>query len=79
MKTYTISEGKAQLSKLVESVVSGGEPITLGRGAKPEVQIVPFVKPKECSRLGDLEGKTHLPDNWDEWDDETARALHIID
>lgn len=77
MKTLTITESKAQLSALVEHVVTTREPITLGRAGKPMVQIIPYQPASAGKRLGHFEGKIKLNENFDVWDAEEAAAFGV--
>jgi len=79
-KTFTITESKAQLSALVERVLTTGEPVTIGRAGKPMVQLVPFSLPaRKLRRIGALKGKITLAADYGQWNDEEARALGIKD
>lgn len=79
MKTFTITESKAQLSALVEQVVTTGEPVIIGRAGKPMVQLSPFSEPKPRRRIGALQGKISLSKDFNQWDPEEARALGLKD
>ncbi len=75
MKTLTITESKAQLSALVERVVTTGRPVTIGRAGKPMVQLVPYGPARAARRLGAFRGKIKIPRDFDVWPDEEAEAL----
>lgn len=77
MKTLTISEGKAQLSALVERVVSTGQPVTLGRAGKPMVQLVPYKPTVKGKRWGAFKNRIRLAGDFDSWGPEEARALGL--
>ena len=79
MEILTITEAKAQLSAVVERVVSTGEEVILGRAGKPVVKVVPYQQVKKNRRLGMCKGKIHMADDFDEWPEAEARALGIID
>ena len=72
MKTFTITEGKAQLSALVEQVSSTKKPIVIGRAGKPLVQLVPYEPGNPSGRIGCHEGKIELADDFDEWGEEES-------
>ena len=70
----SISEAKAQLSKLVARV-ERGEVVVLSRGRKPVAKIVPFESPERSPRrvFGALRGQIWMADDFDElgpeWDE----------
>ena len=73
-----ISEAKAQLSAVLERV-SKGEDILIGKAGKPVAKIVRYEPAKRNRRLGWLKGKIKIADDFDEWPEDIARALGIID
>lgn len=78
MDIVNVSEAKAQLSKILERV-ENGEEVIIGRAGKPVGVLSPY-RPRQCKDfIGMYEGQFKLPDNWDEWPEEEARALGIID
>lgn len=79
MKTWTITESKAQLSALVERVVTTGRPVTIGRGGKPLVQLVPYVPARVPRRLGAARGQVRFAADFDRWEGDEAKALGIED
>ena len=78
MKTLTITESKAQLSALVEKVLRTGQPITIGRGGKPMVQLVPFVEVKSNKRLDAFQGQITMAPDYDTWGNEEAHAFGLL-
>jgi prevent-host-death family protein len=79
MKTYTITESKAQLSALVERVLKTGEPVVIGRSGQPMVQLVPFRKAPGHNRLGAFAGRIQMSDDFDQWDEPEAKSLGLAD
>lgn len=79
MKTYTITESKAQLSALVERVLKTGEPVVIGRSGQPMVQLVPFTKVPGRKRLGAFAGRIQMSDDFDQWDEPEAKSLGLAD
>ncbi len=80
MKTYTITESKAQLSALVQQVLETGEAVVIGKHGQPMVKLMPYqaeTAPKK--RLGAFMGQVSISENFDAWSDEEARALGIVD
>lgn len=59
MRTVTVSEAKATLSELLESVLAGQE-IAIGRRGKAEVKLVALERSGEPRVLGSME----VPDYW---------------
>jgi prevent-host-death family protein len=75
MKTYTITESKAQLSALVEEVVQTGQPVVIGRAGKPLVQLVPYAAAPKGKRIGAYSGKIRISPDFDSWDIPEAEAF----
>lgn len=69
----SISEAKTQLSRLIAAAESG-EDVTIRRGARPVVRLVPIAEPDAPRRrvIGALAGQITIPDDFDElgpeWD-----------
>ena len=78
MVVTTISEAKAQLSKLIAKVEAGQE-VIIGRAGKPVAKIVPIGAGKAEWRPGVLKGKIKMHADFDELPDDIARALGMID
>ena len=64
MKQVNIHDAKTGLSKLVERV-EAGEEIVIARAGKPAARLVPLVKARARRRLGWLDGKFKIPDDFD--------------
>jgi prevent-host-death family protein len=78
MVVHTVSEAKAQLSKLLAKVEAGGE-VVIGRNGKPIAKLVPY-RPSKKPRTPDvLKGKLFIPDDFDELPEDIARAFGMID
>ena len=79
-KTFTITEGKAQLSALVARVLSTGEPVAIGRAGKPMVQLVRYATPeKKPRRIGAFRGAIKMSSDYDRWNAEESEALGLAD
>jgi prevent-host-death family protein len=78
--TYSIGEAKTQLSKLVR-MAEEGEDVVLRRGDQPVARLVPIEPPKKGPKRtpGRMRGRGYVPDDFDEWPEDIARALGIID
>ena len=63
MKQVNIHEAKTELSKLVERA-EAGEEIVIARAGKPAAKLVPMTKSRGRRRLGLLDGKYRVPDNF---------------
>ena len=79
MKTLTITEGKTNLSAIVEKVVTTGTPVVMGRNGKPMVKIIPYNPIQKNQRVGKYEGQILLDDNFDNWDEEEAKSFGMFD
>lgn len=78
--TYGIGEAKTQLSKLVH-MAEQGEEVVLRRGRKPVVRLV-AIGPEEAARRrrpGRMRGRVSVPEDFDEWPEDVAQALGILD
>jgi len=65
MISKNVTEAKAQLSSLLESV-ENGEEIVITRGSRPIAKLVPLV-PKGIERMpGSLKGKIKITSDFDE-------------
>jgi len=73
-----ISEAKAKFSEVVERV-SRGEEIIITRMGHPVARVTPYDPAAANRRLGLFEGKIRLPADFDEWPEDVARDLGIID
>jgi prevent-host-death family protein len=63
MKQMNIHQAKTELSKLIERV-EAGEQIVIARAGKPAAKLVPLNKARGRRRLGLLNGKFRIPDNF---------------
>lgn len=76
MRIVNISEAKASLSKLVESVLEGRE-VVIGKAGKPVAKLVPFERdstPRDLT-LGIWEGQVWLADDFDQLPEELMRSF----
>ncbi|MDE2481060.1 MAG: type II toxin-antitoxin system Phd/YefM family antitoxin [bacterium] len=65
MTTVNIHEAKTHFSRLVDEAAAGAE-IVIAKAGKPVAKLVPLEKPRGGIRLGLLEGKYHVPDDFDD-------------
>ena len=63
-KVFSITEAKAQFSKLLRRVAAGEE-ITITKRGVPVARLVPVQAQKGKRRLGFYEGKLTIPDDFD--------------
>ena len=67
MDTFNIQEAKTHLSKLVERAARG-QSFVIAKAGKPMVKVVAYVEAESVvrSRIGFLEGRIDVPDNFKE-------------
>ena len=77
--TYGIGEAKTQLSKLVRQAEEG-EDVVLRRGPRPVVRLVALTGDGEAVKRapGRMRGRVSVPEDFDEWPEDVARALGIL-
>jgi prevent-host-death family protein len=63
MKQVNIHQAKTELSKLVERA-EAGEEIVIARAGKPAAKLVPLTRSRGHRRLGLLDGKFKIPDDF---------------
>ena len=63
MKQVDIHQAKTELSKLVERA-EAGEEIVIARAGKPAAKLVPLTASRSHRRLGPLDGKFQIPDDF---------------
>lgn len=78
MKIYSVTDAKAKFSQVVESVLQGEEVIVTKMG-KPAVKISIYESNKDSQRLGLMKGQATIPEDFNEWDEEEAKILGIIE
>ena len=78
MASYTISEAKTQLSKLVQEAEGGGE-VVVRRGRKPVARLIAITTAESpVKRLpGRLRGRVTVHEDFDQWPTDIARTLGI--
>ncbi len=78
--SYSIGEAKTQLSKLIREAERGQE-VVLCRGDQPVARIVRVAPdaPTIKREPGSMRGKIWMADDWDEWPEDIARALGMLD
>ncbi|GJE71669.1 type II toxin-antitoxin system Phd/YefM family antitoxin [Methylorubrum podarium] len=76
MKTVSLREAEADLSRLVEAA-SRGEPFVIAENGRPLVRVLPAdAEPPRTRRLGFLAGQISVPDDFDRMDqDEIIRLF----
>lgn len=75
-----IHEAKTNFSKLVREAEAGGE-VIVKRGNTPVARLTSYSEPakKGQRELGGMEDEIWIADDFDEWPEDMARALGIID
>ena len=76
MYITNISEAKAQLSALIDQVLSGKE-VIIGKAGKPVAKIVRYEQSEEPRTPGALRGQIWIADDFDELPDEVAEAFGV--
>lgn len=79
MEMLNISEAKAQLSSVIEKVVTTGEVFIIGKAGKPVAKIIRYEPARQPRRLGLLKGKIRLSKDWDQWPKDLAQIFGIKD
>lgn len=76
----TLTEAKAKFSAVIEQVAAG-EDIVITKMGKPIARISALEQKEkpELRPIGWLKGQIRMADDFDEWPEEEARALGIID
>ena len=74
MQVTNISEAKAQLSALIEKVLTGEE-IIIGKAGKPVAKLVRYERGYEERRPGALKGKIKIAKDFDELPEDIAQAF----
>lgn len=76
MQIYNIHDAKTNLSRLIEEIVSGGEPFVIAKAGKPLVKVVRIEAEanKPPRRIGFLKGQIKVPADFD-----TMGADEIVD
>ena len=73
-----ISQAKAQLSALIEKVLSGQE-VIIGKAGKPVAKLVPYKHAGQPRKPGALRGKIKIADDFDELPKDIAVAFGMVD
>lgn len=78
MLITNISEAKAQLSALIEKVVSGQE-VIIGKAGKPVAKLVRYERNDKKRHPGALCGKIKISDDFDELPEDIAEAFGMVE
>jgi len=75
MRTINIHAAKTQLSRLVDDAAAGEE-IIIAKAGKPYARLCPLAEaPRRQRVLGILNGKFHIPDNFDTLFEDEIREM----
>ena len=74
MQIANISEAKAQLSALIEKVLSGEE-VIIGKAGKPVARLIRYENNKRTRRPGALKGKIKIEDDFDELPEDISKVF----
>ena len=75
---FNLTQAKANLSAVLD-LIEKGEEVIITRMGKPVARVVKAEPKKERSFIGLYEGQGWMAPDFDEWPEEEARALGIID
>ncbi|MHA4868635.1 type II toxin-antitoxin system Phd/YefM family antitoxin [Duganella sp. PWIR1] len=64
MAIVDIQQAKTQFSKLVEATASGEE-VIIAKAGKPMVRLIPVSSPRVERKIGGMEGKIWIADDFD--------------
>jgi prevent-host-death family protein len=73
-----VTDAKARFSEVVEQA-SQGQDIIITKMGKPVVRITRYEPVPSNQRLGLFQGQLRIADDFDEWPDEVARDLGMVD
>jgi prevent-host-death family protein len=73
-----VTDAKARFSEVVEQA-SQGQDIIITKMGKPVVRITRYEPVPSHQRLGLFQGQLRIADDFDEWPDEVARDLGMVD
>ena len=76
--TLNVTEAKARFSDVVERAAQGEEIIVTKMG-KPMVKIVRYEPSRTHRRIGLFRGQIDIAEDFDEWPEDIARGLGMID
>ena len=79
METLNIHQAKTHLSRLLERVAQGGSFI-IAKAGKPIARVVPIDEPEAqpVKRIGFMEGRISVPDDFDRMGEKEIAALFGI-
>ena len=78
--SYSIGEAKTQLSKLIREAEQGHE-VVLRRGSRPVARLlaIPADAAETKRRPGRMKGRVRIHHDFDEWPEDVAQTLGIVD
>ena len=79
MKACIIAKCKAWLLALVDKALKTPESLVIGRNGKPMVELKVYRTENAKNRLGAFAGQIQVSDDFDQWDEEEAKAFGIVD
>ncbi len=78
MRIVNLTDAKAHFSEVINQVIAG-EDVIIERMGKPVVRLSHYESAKAGKRIGLMAGQAIIPDDFNEWPDEEAKALGIKD
>lgn len=76
MLIKTVTEAKANLSRLIERVLAGEE-VIIARAGTPVVVLQAYKEVRKARKPGALEGLIHIADDFDELPPDIAEAFGV--
>jgi prevent-host-death family protein len=74
MTLRNVSEAKAELSALIESVLSGDD-VIIARAGKPVVRLIPYSGPARARKPGAMRGRIRIAPGFDTLPADIAEAF----
>lgn len=74
MQVTNISEAKAQLSRLVDEVQSGGR-VVIGRNGRPVAVLLAFTSDESPRQLGGWKGRVEIAEDFDDIPEDLLAAF----
>lgn len=76
---YGVGEAKSRFSELVRKAEQGEE-IIVSRSGRDVVRLIPARRDERPRRApGSMRGRLSVPEDFDRWPDDVAKALGVID
>lgn len=74
MKSYNITEAKAQLSALIERVITSGEEVIINKAGRPVARLTRLAPATQRRKLGLFRGQIKMAKDFNRWPDDITRV-----